>query len=178
MRSLISMIKIILNVLNWLMETIGVAGIALFLGFILANFTARLVEELLAHAEVNRLILRTGIRADVESVLVSIVKISAYVTTCLLVLWHLGILWYLFVALLSILITFCVAEISINIVDFVPNFLSGMFIRRKHHLVEGKTLKIHSLNGKIRNVYATEIIMTTPAGEIMSVPYVYLRKKL
>jgi len=164
----------IINVLNWLVETVGVAIISLFLGFILANLATRLAESVLAHAELNRLISKTGIKTDVELLLVRLVRISAYTITCLLVLWHLGILWYVFVTVLSVAILFCIAEIVINLFDIVPNVFFGFLLKRKSPFLQGDTLSIGRMSGRIRSVYLTDVTIQTSNGDILAVPYWYL----
>ncbi len=170
--------NVFINILNWFIETIGVAVISLFIGFILANGAARLAGQLLSHAEVNRILSKLGIRTDVEQLLVRLVKISAYTITCLLVLWHLGILWYVFVVTLAVLMLFCVAEIIVNMLDIIPNIFFCIVVRWKRKLVPGAIFSIDSFCGRIRNVYLTEITITTPEGEMVSVPYVYMYRHI
>ncbi|MBI4147699.1 mechanosensitive ion channel [Candidatus Woesearchaeota archaeon] len=161
----------------WFIETIGVAIISLFLGFILANGAARLAQEVFAHAEVNRLLRKTGVMADVEQFLVRLVRISAYAVTCLLVLWHLGMLWYVTVAVLGLLIVFCVAEILINLLDILPNVLFGLLVMRRRRYVAGQEVRVDGVAGRVRNVYLTELTVSTPNGDMISVPYWYLYRQ-
>ena len=172
-----SIYTIIINVLNWFVETIGVAIISLFLGFILANLAARLAEMLLSHAELNRIISKTGIKTDAEALLVRLVKISAYTLTCLLVLWHLGVLWYVTVAVLFVAILFCLAEILINLKDIIPNILFGFLLRRKNPFLPGDTLSVGRISGRVKNVYLTDVTVDTPNGDILAVPYWYLYRR-
>ena len=172
------MYTLVQTVLAWIVETIGVALIALFFGFILANTATHVVRRILMHAEINRLFHRTGVTANAEQVITKIVQIAAYALVCMLVLWHLGILWHTLVITLSMLIVFCAAEIIINLVDIIPNLFVGFFLRRKHLIHHGKAINFPKLKGVIRNVYPTELILSTTTGDILSVPYVYLRRVL
>lgn len=167
----------VINVLNWLVETIGVAIISLFLGFILANLATRLAESFLSHAELNRLISKTGIKTDVERLLVRLVRISAYTITCLLVLWHLGILWYVFITVLSVAIIFCIAEIIINSLDIIPNVFFGFLLKRKSPFLHGDTLSVGRVSGRIKSVYLTDVTIQTQNGDMLAVPYWYLYGK-
>lgn len=149
--------------------------ITLFLGILLAKLVGKIVQHVLAQAEINRLLKQSGITSIDERV-ARLAEYTIYAGTILFILQQLGLTRIVFGILITIALILIVASIALSIRDFIPNATQGLFIRKKlkHHL--GKKIKIGNTAGLLDRI---GIIQSTLQGkELHYVPHVYTAKHM
>lgn len=147
--------------------------LTLFIGFIIAKFAGRIVKRILKEAEINRVLATAGMKLD--EIFGRIVEYTIYAITVLIILqqrgWTLlvvGILGLFFGALILF-------SLALAIKQFIPNAITGLFIRRKLKPFLNKRVRIGMVSGKLVHIGISESIVHDKEDHY--IPHIYTSKE-
>lgn len=163
-----------LGVFHSITNRIAVVVLIILVGFIIGRITGRLLYRVLHEFEIDNILKRKG--SSVEQSVSQVIEYVIYVITVCIALDTLGILAYSLIAAVVIVALILILSALLGVKDFIPNFLCGLWIRRKSLVsnyinlgdVRGKVIKKGWLGIKIQN----------KSKDIISIPNLaVLRKK-
>ncbi|HLF54187.1 MAG TPA: hypothetical protein VI612_00515 [Candidatus Nanoarchaeia archaeon] len=150
-----------------------VALVTLLIGFIIAKLAGRITRRVLSEAEINRILATEDMKLD--KAISRIVEYVIYTITLLVILQQFG----LTKLVLGIIITIAVIIIGFSallaIKDFIPNAITGLFIKRKLKQNLGKKVKIGIVTGKLVHVGIMESVIQDK--EEHHIPHLYASKE-
>ncbi|MBU0758493.1 MAG: mechanosensitive ion channel [Nanoarchaeota archaeon] len=156
--------------------------VALFiflLGFIAAKFIGRLVSTLLKEIEVNRMIKgSTGIRINFANMITGLVTYSIYLASILMALSRLNILGIALKILGVIVLILVVFTLLLLLIDFVPNFIMGIFMRRNKKIALDSEIRINEIQGKVIGINRMNIVVENSDNDVHVIPNIFLASKL
>lgn len=153
---------------------IEIALIVFFVGFIIAKLASRILKKLLAEAEINRILETAGFK-PISNTIASIVKYIIYTITLFIILQQFG-LTKLVLAIIVIAATIIIIiSLLLAIRDFIPNFVAGIFLRKKVKKFMGKYVQIGPVKGKLMHFGLTGSIMKNK--EQYYIPHLYTSKQ-
>ncbi len=153
----------------------AVVGFVTFLvGFIIAKFAGRLTRRVLSEAEINRIAATAGMNLDKR--IGQLVEYVIYLITLLVILQQFGLTKLVFGILIFLALALIGFSLALAIKDFIPNFITGLFIRRKLKKQLGKTITIGMVSGKLVRVGLVASTITN--HEEHNVPHLYTSKAL
>lgn len=134
-----------------------VALVTLLIGFIIAKLAGRITRRILSEAEINRILATEDMKLD--KAISRLVEYVIYAITLLVILQQFG----LTKLVLGIIITIAVVIIGFSallaIKDFIPNAITGLFIKRKLKQNLGKKVRIGIVTGKLVHVGIVESVI-------------------
>jgi hypothetical protein len=163
----------IMGILQQWLGKIIVALITLFVGFIIAKLAGLLTKRVLHEAEINRILTTAGMKLD--EALGRLVEYALYVITLLVILNQFGLTKLVLGILITIAIALIAFSLLLTIKDFIPNAITGMFIRKKLHANLGKKVKIGMVTGKLVHVGIIQSVIKD--GGEHHVPHLYTSKE-
>lgn len=167
------------DVFSSIISRFVVAVVIILLGFIVGKLLGKLVQRLLHEIKLNKLVKNLfGLRMSLEEFIGIIVTFACYMTGILLGLVQIGITATVLHVLLFLVALFVLMTIYVEIVDFVPNFIAGIYIHRKKFMKEGETIKIGNVTGKIMVINLTETLLETKDKDQLYIPNRVLRNKV
>ncbi len=150
-----------------------VALVTLLIGFIIAKLAGRITRRILSEAEINRILATEDMKLD--KAISRIVEYVIYAITLLVILQQFG----LTKLVLGIIITIAVIIIGFSallaIKDFIPNAITGLFIKRKLKQNLGKKVKIGIVTGKLVHIGIVESVIQDK--EEHHIPHLYASKE-
>jgi len=164
----------LVDVARQLTGKIVVALITLFIGFILAQIVGRLVKRVLSEAEINRVLAKAGMKLD--STIGQIIEYIIYTITLLVILQQFGLTKLVFAIVIFLVALLLGFSLALAIKDFIPNAITGFFIRKKLKRQIGKNVRIGIVSGKLMHVGIVDSIVKDK--EIHRVPHLYTSKCL
>ncbi|MBW3018624.1 mechanosensitive ion channel [Candidatus Woesearchaeota archaeon] len=131
--------------------TIATVLITLFVGVIIAKLAGRLIKRILAEAEINRLLKDSGLKA-IDQRVASLVEITIYVITGLLILQALG-LTQMTLGIVIVAGTLAIAAfLFLTLRTFIPNWIQGFSVRKELRKQIGKDIQIGTIKGRLLEV--------------------------
>lgn len=157
-----------------------VASLAiLLLGLVFGRILSKLLQRILHHLDINRLIRRTfNTRFPLEQFVTSLVKYAVYLTAVILALAQLGLVSTIFYILLIGILLLVTLFILVAIKDFIPNLISGTTLLKNEIINVGETIEVDSIKGKVIEFTITETQIKTREGDIIWIPNSFLTKHL
>ena len=157
---------------QWLGKMV-VALITLFVGFIIAKLAGLLTKRVLHEAEINRVLATAGMKLD--EAIGRLVEYLLYVITLLVILNQFGLTKLVLGILITLAIALMAFSLLLAIKDFVPNAITGLFIRKKLKSNLGKKVKIGMVTGKLVHVGVVQSVVKD--GGEHHVPHLYTSKE-
>ena len=149
--------------------------VSLFLGIVIAKLSGKITKHILAQAEINRLLKKSGIKA-IDQRVGSMVEWAIYIFTILFILQQLGLTR----VVLTILVIASTLIITLSAIiafrNFIPNAVQGLFIRKELDRHVGKKVEIGSVKGRLKKVGIIQSIIID--GEKHYIPHVYSQKHI
>lgn len=161
------------DVLKVVYDKFLVSVFILLIGFILGKITGKLVESLLKGFDIDKLLKRVDSNLAFDKALSQICTYVIFVITILILLQYLGIRNLVLIVLLVIFSAILIFSVSFAVIMFLPNFLFGLFIKRK--LKKGDFIIVDSINGRIVKMRFSDIFLESK-DDILALPYSYIRK--
>ncbi len=150
-----------------------VALVTLLIGFIIAKLAGRITRRILSEAEINRILAAEEMKLD--KAISRLVEYVIYAITLLVILQQFG----LTKVVLGIIITVAVVIIGFSallaIKDFIPNAITGLFIKGKLKKHLGKKVRIGIVSGKLVHVGIVESVIQDK--EEHHIPHLYTSKE-
>lgn len=148
--------------------TLGVA--ILFIGFALGIIVRKVVFKVLKRAELNKVVVKIGIRHDLEKWISSLASFIIYLITVIFFLRYLNItsiVIYLFVGavLMLLILTFLV-----GLKDIIPNFVAWVVIQKRELIREGRKIDVREISGVVEKIGYLETEIKTDNGDTLYVP--------
>jgi small conductance mechanosensitive channel len=154
-----------------------VAIIILLFGFIIGRVVGKVVGKLLKELEISAILRKTvKLKIPVEEVVSEMVMYFIYFVTIIMALSELGLATSILNIILGAFMVIIVLAIFLSIKDFVPNFISGIYIHQKQSIKEGDLIKINNIEGRVKTISIVETVVETKKGDTIYIPNSVLTK--
>jgi len=164
-----------INVLYQISRNIASAFIIVFAGFVLAKLLGKLTKRILAEAELNRILKKTGFK-PISNKIAKTTEYLIYALTILFALQQLKITTIVLGILLTITISVIIFSIILTCKDFLPNYFAGFTVKKKLAKKIGKHITIGNVKGTLQHI---EIVGSTiQSDEKYYVPHKYTLTKI
>ena len=151
--------------------TVFSAIVIVILGFVIGRIVERLAYNLLKSVSFDDFIKKSfGIKGLFEQ---GISKFSMFIVCFIAIIMainRLKIAFSLFSIILAVVFIILFLGISLVIKDFLPNAIAGMIIRKKHSFKVNDTIKVNSVEGKVKSISPIEVTVETVSGDIIYIP--------
>lgn len=164
--------------LDYVQTNFASAIIILLVGFIISYLLGRIIRKILKEIELDNITYKTfGFKLKLEKRISKLVTYIFYIITVVIALTKLLIGYYLLVGVAIIVGVILVISLLLTIYDFVPNFISGIIIRKKK-LKVGDNYSFKNTIGRIKKITPTNLILETPDKDFVYIPNRAIRKNL
>lgn len=154
-----------------------VAVILILIGFIVGRIAGRLLQKILNEIELNNIIKKaTNINVNLEEIISTFAAYFIYFISIVMALSQLGLTTTVLNMISGAVIVVIIISLFLGIKDFVPNFISGIFIHRKGFVNEGDNIRVKGIEGKIIHLNLVETRVKTKKGDIMYIPNTMLTR--
>ncbi|MEA3430505.1 MAG: mechanosensitive ion channel [Nanoarchaeota archaeon] len=173
MTFLSSTINYVKNNITIFLKNLIVAIIIILIGIIIAKTINKFIYRILNEIEINQVIKKFGWKFNLEKFISKLVYYVIVLITIAIALSQLK----LATTVLNIIITATIILIGFLTViwlkDFFPNLFTGFLIKKTKRLREGNTITIKhmKIQGKIKKIGLTEIIIITKNKDNIYMPY-------
>jgi small-conductance mechanosensitive channel len=152
------------------------ALLIVFIGFILARITGRLVRAALQEIDIGSLARKVGFRVPLERPISIAVEVTLAVIVIALAFFRLGILREVVFAIVSILGVGILLAIALSIRDTIPNIVAAVAVPRQK-LAPGSRIRIGTLVGTVAKQGLFDLELETRTGDRLDVPLAYIWKE-
>ncbi len=147
--------------------------VVLLIGLILAKLVSRLIRRFWAEAELNKVLKKAGLK-PVSLIFSRWAEYIIYIITFFIILNILGLTNIFIIVLLIMLAIGVGLPLLFALKDFVPNFIIGLFIKKKLKSNLNKKVKIGIVKGTLTDLGAASCTVMDKQPHV--VPYTYVRK--
>ena len=154
-----------------------VAIIILLFGFIIGRVLGKVIEKVLHELELNTILKKTvKMKVPLEQIIGQIVMYFIYFVAIIMALKQVGLATDILNIVLGGIMIIIILALFLSIKDFVPNFISGIFIHQKRFIKEGDLIKVKNIEGTITDISLIETIVKTKHGDDIYIPNSVLTK--
>ncbi len=147
------------------------AFLILILGLVIASIITNILKRLLKEAEIGEIIRKQlKIKIKIEYYIVSLAKYIIYFVTFILLLNQFGIPTLILDVILAVLLVIIIVFIVLAFKDWIPNFVSGLYIYKTQKIKTGDTIIINGVEGKVKEISLIETKILTKKNEVIFVP--------
>ncbi len=165
------------KILEPVINNVLVALIILLIGLILGRIAGRLIQKFFQELSLNSLFKKTtGINTSIEDIIGYGVRYTVYLLFIVIALNQLGLTSPVLIMLSGAVLITVVILIFLGIKDFIPNFISGLALHRRGFILEGDTIKVRGMEGKVIGITLLETRIKTKKGDIIAVPNLILTR--
>ena len=174
----VMIIKDSFDSINPMIEQAVITVLILLIGLILGKVLGRLLCVLLREVRLNKL-LKSGLKLslNLEAFLVFILSYGVYAFALLLALDRLKLTNYILYALIAIVLVVFVMSIVGSVKDFLPNFVSGLRLRKAGRIKKGYFITLPDLKGTVVGFTLLETEIRTPGNDLVVLPNSIFVKK-
>ena len=146
--------------------TLNVIGafLILIIGLVLARILGNISKKTIKELEAERILKKINIAVSLERIVPKIIKIIIYFVTLMLVLGQLNISKSIIKNILIVIAILIAFLILLAFKDIVPNFISGVMIKKKKSLKVGEFINILNTKGNIIKITLLETQIKTKEG--------------
>ena len=157
--------------------TLNVIGafLILIIGLVLARILGNISKKTIKELEAERILKKINIAVSLERMVPKIIKIIIYFITLMLVLGQLNISKSIIKNILIVIAILIAFLILLAFKDIVPNFISGVMIKKKKSLKVGEFINILNTKGNIIKITLLETQIKTKEGDIIHIPNVLIK---
>ncbi len=159
---------------NITLNVIG-AFLILIIGLVLARILGNISKTTIKELEAERILKKINIAVSLERIIPKLIKIIIYFITLMLVINQLHISTSIIKEILIVIVILIAALIILAFKDVVPNFISGMIIKKKKSLKVGEYINILNTKGNIIKITLLETQIKTKEGDIIHIPNVLIK---
>jgi len=154
-----------------------VAIIILFFGFIVGRVLGKVIQKVLHELELNNILKKTvKVKMPLEQIISHTVMYLIYFVTIVMALNQIGLATDILNIVLGGFMIIIILALFLSIKDFIPNFISGIFIHQKQFIKEGDLIKVKNIEGRITDISLVETLVQTKQGDIIYIPNSVLTK--
>jgi small-conductance mechanosensitive channel len=165
-----------LDLFHSITNEIAVTVLIILVGFIIGRIIGRLILRVLNEFEIDNLV-KKG-KSSIALSISQVIEYSIYVITVCIALDSLGILAYVLIAVVAVIILILIVSALLGFKDFVPNFLCGLWLRKKNIIKKDNYVNLGDIRGKVIKKGWLDIKIKTKSEDIISIPNLtVLRKK-
>jgi len=159
------------------MSRIVIAVVIILIGFIIGRILGKLVQGVLHEIELNKILEKAELKLSLEEILGHFTSYFVYFISVIMALNQIGITTIVLNILAGGIILIIIISLILAFKDFIPNMISGMFIRQKRFIVDGDRIKFNDIQGKIIHINLIETQVQTKDKDIIYIPNSLLTKK-
>ena len=162
---------------NTIIKAITALLIILF-GMLIGNIANNLIRKILRDIEINKMF-REQLRLKIkfEEIFASIIKYFIYFVTVILALDSLGFSTWILQAILLIFALLIVVFTVLAFKDWLPNLISGFYIKKRKKIKKGDLVSISNVSGRVIKVNFIETKIETNNKEIVFIPNLSIARK-
>lgn len=157
-------------------DKIVISIVILLVGLAIGLLMKKFVERVLKEFDLNKIMIKVGVTANMEGIIGSLVSFIIYIITIVMFLNWFGvvsIVFYLIILGLGILI---VLAIIMKLKDVIPNWYAGRSLRRDTEFIIEKNIEINGMSGKIEHIGMFETILRTGEEDLLYFPNAFFIK--
>lgn len=159
--------------------TVMVGIIILLVGFGLGLLLKKIVHRILQEFELNKIMSKIGITANVERGVSWIVSSIIYLITILFFLNQLGITSVVLYLIVGAILMLLVLTFLVGLKDVIPNLVAWIILQKKGNVKEGKRIELREIYGVVERVGYLETEIRTDRGDVLYVPNaLFLKSKV
>jgi small conductance mechanosensitive channel len=164
-----------LDLFHSITNKIAVTVLIILVGFIIGRIIGKLIFRLLQELEVDSLV-KKG-KSSIALSISQVIEYVIYVVTICIALDSLGILAYVLIAIVAIIILVLIVSALLGFKDFVPNFLCGLWLRKKKIIKADNYVNLGDIRGKVMKRGILGVKIKTKSDDIISIPNLTVLKK-
>ncbi|MBS3169616.1 mechanosensitive ion channel [Candidatus Woesearchaeota archaeon] len=148
--------------------TLGVA--ILFIGFALGIIVRKVVFKVLKGAELNKVVVKIGIRHDLEKWISSLASFIIYLITIIFFLRYLNITSIVIYLVVGAVLMLLILTFLVGLKDIIPNFVAWVVIQKRELIREGRKIEVREISGVVEKIGYLETEIKTENGDTLYVP--------
>ena len=148
--------------------TLGVA--ILFIGFALGIIVRKVVFKVLKGAELNKVVVKIGIRHDLEKWISSLASFIIYLITIIFFLRYLNITSIVIYLVVGAVLMLLILTFLVGLKDIIPNFVAWVVIQKRELIREGRKIEVREISGVVEKIGYLETEIKTDNGDTLYVP--------
>lgn len=157
--------------------TLGIA--ILFIGFALSIIVKKVVFKILKGAELNKVVIKVGIRHDLEKWISSLAAFIIYLITIVFFLNYLHITSVVLYLIIGAVLMLLILTFIVGLKDILPNFVAWVIIQKRELVHEGRKIEVKEISGIVEKVGYLETEIKTENGDTLYVPNaLFLKSKM
>ncbi|MBN1644846.1 mechanosensitive ion channel [Candidatus Woesearchaeota archaeon] len=154
---------------------IAVTVLIVLVGFIIGRIVGRLIFRILHELEIDNLVKKAN--SSVEQSISQVFEYVIYVITVCIALDNLGILAYVLIISVAVVVFVIILSALLGFKDFIPNFLCGLWLRKKNSMYKNNYVSLGNVKGKVVSKGLVGIKIQTKSKDIISIPNLTILKK-
>ncbi len=166
------------NALNDLFGALSQTIVKIFLailiflfGFILGKLVGRVVYKFLEEIEINNFLKKSlGLKINVDNLISNFLSYIIYFLALIAALEQIGVANIILYLISIIVILIILVSFFLAIRDFIPNFISGLYLYSKEHLKQGYNIEINDIKGELLHIDLLHLKIKTKTGDIIYMP--------
>src|SRR3989338_400659 len=148
--------------------TLGVA--ILFIGFALGIIVRKVVFKVLKGAELNKVVVKIGIRHDLEKWISSLASFIIYLITIIFFIRYLNITSIVIYLVVGAVLMLLILTFLVGLKDIIPNFVAWVVIQKRELIREGRKIEVREISGVVEKIGYLETEIKTENGDTLYVP--------
>ncbi len=164
-----------LDLFHSITNKIAVTVLIILVGFIIGRIIGRLILRILNEFEIDKLVKKGN--SSIALSISQVIEYIIYAITICIALDSLGILAYVLIAVVSVILLVLVVSALLGFKDFVPNFLCGLWLRRKQIIKKDNYVNLGDIRGKVIKRGLLGVKVKTKSEDIISIPNLAVLKK-
>lgn len=168
--SYLLMVEAALQTAQSYIYTISVSIVILLVGFAIGMLTKKFLTRVLSQVELNKIVRKLGITANIERGLAITTSAIIYLVTIVFFLNQLNITSIVLYLIVGGVLTLLILTFLVGVKDLIPNLVAYLFLQRKDSIKEGHHVQIREIEGIVERIGYQETEIRTPRGDILYVP--------
>ncbi|HLC88410.1 MAG TPA: mechanosensitive ion channel domain-containing protein [Candidatus Nanoarchaeia archaeon] len=159
--------------------TVAIAFVILLIGLGIGILAKKLLKKVLKKIELNAIMGKAGITADVEATLSSMVSYLIYLITIVLFLDQLELASTVLYIIIGAALMLLILTLLVGLKDVLPNFVAWIIIQKRGKIKEGYRIEIKEISGRVEHIGYLETEIKTDNEDILYVPNnLFIKSKL
>jgi small-conductance mechanosensitive channel len=157
--------------LNVTIIRLFIATLIFLFGFIVGKIVGRLVFKVLDELKFNEFIKKTlGLRVNADSIISNFLSYIIYFLALLGAMEKLGVANIVLYIITFLLVSMILISFFLAIKDFVPNFISGIYLYSRENLKKGMNVEIGDIKGVFQKIEMLHVRIETLKGDTIYIP--------
>ena len=159
---------------------IATAIIIILVGFMIGKLIGILLDKLFFQIQLNEFFSRVLKRkfANLSRNLSDVVSFIIYAGSLIWALATMEILKFVLLALLYLAILIAIGALMLSLIDLLPNFISGIIIRNRNLIENGKKIRTTGVFGTVEKSGLLHTKIITKKGDVIFIPNQNIYKNL